>query len=578
MDAASDIKSRLAIEDVIGRYIQLKRAGRNFKGLSPFTNEKTASFVVSPDKNIWHDFSSGQGGDIFSFVMIMEGLDFRAALELLARQAGVDLERYRGQGGRPGTELKKKLVLALEQATRLYQACLKPHQTVLDYAVRERGLNQQTISLFRLGYAPGGQTLQRRLSQRGLDISVLEGAGLVSRYRGQPRDLFNQRLMIPLMDGQGQVIGFTGRLLGPGSGPKYLNTPSTLLYDKSRHIFGLHLAKAAIRQAGYAVIAEGNMDVISSHQAGVRQVVATAGTALTMPQLKTLGRLAPEVRLAYDNDRAGVAATERALPLAASANLRLSVVTLGGGKDPDEVIRRDPDAWRRAIDEAVYAPDWLIDTYRQQVDITTAEGKKRLSDEVLKLVARLPDEVEREHYLGRLAELLAVSRRALADKLQRQPAEQRPLKQVAIRPSLPPNQLLKLQGRLLALALMRPPLGHYLRGLHPQMMSGQPAAQLLGKLQEAGDALPPQLKKQLSDLPELGDYVKMLQLQFEELYAGVELSELRDEAARLRSRLISEYVRTQKHQLAQAMRSAGQSELPALLKKARQLDRILKSH
>jgi DNA primase len=309
MDAVEDIKSRLNIEDVISEYVQLKRAGRNFKGLSPFGAEKTPSFMVSPEKGIWHDFSSGKGGNMFSFVMEMEGLDFKGALELLARKAGVDLSQYRTGRSAETSQLKERLYDANEQAAKFYQVQFSKKQEALEYIFKQRKFSKDIALEFRLGYSPNnGTALYDYLNKQGFTEEEVGRAGLISRRYKGVGDMFRGRIMVPLQDAQGRVIGFTARLLDDEpNAPKYINTPQTLLYDKGRHIYGLHLAKEALRKAKYAVLVEGNLDVIAAHQAGTRQVVATAGTALTEMHLKGISRFTPDVRLAFDQDSAGQA-------------------------------------------------------------------------------------------------------------------------------------------------------------------------------------------------------------------------------------------------------------------------------
>ena len=339
MDAKEEIRSRLNIEDVIGEYVELKRAGRSYKGLSPFTGEKTPSFFVSPEKNIWHDFSSNKGGDVFAFVMEAEGMDFRQAMEFLARKAGVDLSEYQSAGARKRTTYKKRLLAANELAARYFQQSLLRSQQAIEYVFKQRGLSRQTIQNFQIGYAPdSGTALLAALEKRGFTKREINDAGLLNRYG---KDLFRGRMMIPLMDQGGQVIGFTGRIIGNvPNAPKYLNTPQTLLYDKGRHIFALSQAKEAIRKSGFVVMVEGNLDVVSSHQAGVAQTVATAGTSMTENHLKAVKRLTSDVRLCYDSDKAGVAATERAIELASHEGVELTIISLpDGAKDPDELIK-----------------------------------------------------------------------------------------------------------------------------------------------------------------------------------------------------------------------------------------------
>ena len=283
-DAKEEVRARLNIEDVIGEYVQLKRAGRNLKGLSPFTDERTPSFMVSPEKQIWHDFSSGKGGDIFTFVMLVEGMDFRQALEHLARKSGVDLSLFSGGDGRTAKR-RARAREALKLAANFYQQNLVKSSAALEYVVKKRRLNRQMIGDFIIGYAPDqGDVLTKALEKRGFSRRELADAGLVNRFGG---DLFRGRMMVALSDGSGEVVGFTGRIIRDDPrAPKYLNTPQTLLFDKSRHIFGLYQAKEAIRKSDAAVIVEGNLDVVSSHQAGVKNVVATAGTAMTLQHLE----------------------------------------------------------------------------------------------------------------------------------------------------------------------------------------------------------------------------------------------------------------------------------------------------
>ena len=291
MDAVSEVKSRLSIEDVVSEYVQLKRAGKNFKGLSPFTSERTPSFVVSPEKQIWHDFSSGRGGDMFTFVQEVEGLDFKGSLELLARKAGVDLSKFQTSGKSSGPD-KERLHQILEASAIFYHDRFKENNDAKSYILKKRGFTKETVLKFQIGYSPEApKDLTNHLLKSKFALNELQAAGVSVERRGTIGDMFRGRIMIPLHDSFGRVIGFTARILKEVEGaPKYINTPATPIYDKSRHIYGLHLAKKAIQQQEFSVMVEGNLDVIASHQAGVENVVATAGTALTEMQLKTVGQ------------------------------------------------------------------------------------------------------------------------------------------------------------------------------------------------------------------------------------------------------------------------------------------------
>lgn len=581
MDAVEDIKQRLAVEDVVGQYVQLKRSGRNFKGLSPFTNERTPSFMVSPDKQIWHDFSSGKGGDMFTLVMELEGVDFKGALELLARQAGVDLDQYRQQkGGSSRGKEKERLHELLELAARFYQVQFSKHRDALEYVLKKRAFSKDTALAWRIGYSPeSGSALVEYARQKGFSDWELKAAGLSAQRRSGVGDMFRGRIMVPLADPQGRVIGFTARLLKDDpDAPKYINTPATMLYDKSRHVFGLHFAKEAIRKHKYAVIAEGNLDVIASHQAGVRQVVATAGTALTEHQLKALGRFGPDVRLCFDADRAGINATERAIPIASKVGVNLSVITIAGGKDPDELIRQDADAWQKLIDKPQYAVDWLIERYLKELDTDSALGKRQFSDTVLGVVRGLADPVEQEHYIGRVSELIGVNRDVLQAKLQHDTEQPPRLKQRKTAPKTDTARAdtRKIEKHLLALTLYRPALRDALESIKPQMCAADDAKALLAFLHEHPGANPASEQPAAKEWKPLVEYAKMLSFVYEELYQGIEDAELRHEAAWLQTSLIERYVKNQKQRIAQELQTAEEPRATSLLEAAKKLDTLLK--
>lgn len=585
MDAVEDIKSRLSIEDVVGEYVQLKRSGRNFKGLSPFSSEKSPSFMVSPEKQIWHDFSSGKGGNMFSFVMEMEGLDFRQALELLARKAGVDLEQYRGSRGAGNAKQKERLYDALEQAAKFYQVQFSKAKIAYEYVLGKRQFSKETALEWRLGYSPtSGTALMEYLRTKNFTEDEMKQAGLVTqRYRGAG-DMFRGRMMIPLQDPQGRVIGFTARLLQDDpNAPKYINTPQTILYDKSRHVYGLHLAKDAIRRSSFVVLVEGNLDVIASHQAGVHQVVATAGTALTEPNLKALSRFTEDVRLSFDADKAGVAATERAIPIASKVGVSLGIITIPSGKDPDELIKQSADTWREVIGKHQYALDWLMERYQSLLDTTSAKGKKEFSDVLLPIVKKLQDSVEQDHYMVQLAKMLGVSRDALDQKLVKQPGRE----PAPVQKSVPtPAQLdrasveyQKTQDHMMALILLHPSLRPQANLLTDRMFTTEQGRYVFRFLQKypgfAGDTAKLTQGLQERQVQSLQDYAKIIALQHEELYGSVEAAELNYEITRLQARLIEQYIKHEKQNLAAHMASADDETLRQLLTQAKDLDVLL---
>lgn len=580
MDAVEEVKARLSIEDVISEYVPLKRAGRNWKGMSPFSNEKTPSFMVSPEKQIWHDFSSGKGGNMFSFVMEVEGLDFKGALELLARKAGVDLDQFRSLSQRRGPD-KKRLHAVLEAAARFYQVQFSQNKTALEYVLKKRGFSKETALEWRLGYSPNtGSALIDFLKSKNFTDDEIKQVGLSARgYRGGTQDMFHGRLMIPLQDPQGQVIGFTARLLADDpQAPKYINTPQTALYDKSRHVYGLHLAKESIRKSKFVVLVEGNLDVIASHQAGVRQVVATAGTALTEPHLKALSRFTGDIRLSFDADKAGLAATERAIPIASRTKVTLSIISIPSGKDPDELIKVDPKLWEQAIEKHQYALDWLMARYEKLLDIQSAVGKREFSDVMLPIVRGLSDDVERDHYLNSIAKTIDVSKEALDQKLAKTAVQGAAPRQRRVKVS--PMQLdkaaienQKTQDNFLCLMLMRPTLREFMDIVTEDMMYTTEGRELLAFLQSHPDFHGK--LEQAKGLQNLADYVKIQSLLYEELYQGLELNELHYEAARLQARLIAQFVNSKKQEIANQLETADEATTRRLLGQVKEYNQLL---
>jgi len=394
-------------------------------------------------------------------VMEVEGLDFRGALELLARKARVDLSQYDERAPRNLGQRKERILAMNQIALNYFQREMVKSDTALAY-ISGRRLTRETVMEWGIGYAPESPKLKQLLLDKKYSEPEMRGAGLIG---GRGGEMFRSRMMIPLRDGQGQVVGFTGRIVGEGE-PKYLNTPATILYDKGRQVFGLNFAKTAIREQDFAVIVEGNLDVISSHQAGVRNVVACAGTALTRDHLKALSRLSRNVRLCFDGDRAGVAATERAIALAEPLELKLSVVDWSNDchsgldpesseakmkilkhpetssglkvcqddikkmKDPDEIIAKfGADVWQEIVVKyTTPAVEWVIQKYAAREDLTTADGKKTLTSQALKLIRNLHDAVEIEFYLQQLSSLTGASLHVLEQKMYATSTDKKPRK------------------------------------------------------------------------------------------------------------------------------------------------------
>ena len=550
-DAKEEIRARLNLEDLVSEYVDLKRTGRSLKGLSPWTNERTPSFVVSQDKQIWHDFSSGKGGDIFGFIMEVEGLSFRESLEFLARKTGVELKNYDSKKSAENAKIKKRLYDISSSAANFFQHCLVRDIKALEYVFKNRRISKEIVAEFKIGYAPAGrQVLVDFLLNKGYSKKEINMAGLLNRFGG---DIFNDRMMIPLQDQNGETIGFTGRALKdePNS-PKYLNSPQTMLYDKSRHIFGLSQAKQSIRKNNYTVVVEGNMDVISSHQVGVKNVVATAGTAMTTDHLKAISRYSSDIRLCFDADVAGVNATERAIILAQSVGVDISIITLnqsqGAAKDPDELIQKSVDLWQKSIDNPLPAVDWVLGQYANKNDLSTAIGKRNFSTAGLKLVQNLSDPVEKEHYLDEISNKIGSSRQALLAKFIDEKPAPRPKKQAKIDKSAPNNFANEFgyEDDLLALALIFADSSQYIKNLDQNSLNSDEKNQILRVLQQ----------NQREELKKNENYVKILLLKADERYDGWKNKEVINEIKRLVQKVKIQNITKQKEDLQDQLKDA----------------------
>ncbi|MFT4532199.1 MAG: DNA primase [Candidatus Saccharimonadales bacterium] len=568
MDSANEVKSRLNIEDIVSEYVQLKRAGRNYKGLSPFTNENTPSFIVSPDKQIWHDFSSGKGGDVISFIEQVEGLDFKGSLELLARKAGVDLSKFQKNSSGTGGKQKERLFQAVEAAVSYYQVELTKNDAPLRYVREKRGYEKQTLIDFRFGYSPkGSANLATYLKGKGFTEQELTDSGLCVRRSSGLVDMFRNRLMITLTDPQGRPVGFTARQLdNDKNSPKYINTPSTILYDKGRQLFGFSMAKEQIRKSGYAVVVEGNLDVVASHQAGIKHVVASAGTALTSFHLKTLQRFTGDVRLAFDDDRAGQEAAERTIPLAQSLGIELSFIGIPEGKDPDELIKQDKEEWLRVVEKPVYMVDWLIERISSSVDLTTAPGKRQFTTKVFEIVKHIKDRVEQEHYLRIIADMTKTSTESINAKFNQGASKSNQVRlktpkiDKAVQSSQDSKQLVREQ-HYLSILVSVPDLRSKISIMPVEIFSEQSR-----NLLESSNSL--------QEVNNSDEYVKMLTLLFEETYQHTEHDELDYQIKQLARRLIEFYTRNKKTIILEKLENAEPAEEKKLLEQVNELEKL----
>ncbi len=425
-----EIKDRLDIVEVISGYIPAKKSGTNFKASCPFHNEKTASLMISPQKQIWHCFGCGEGGDIFGFVMRYENLEFREALQQLAQRAGVTLPERSPQAGQE-KKVSEDLVRISNFASKFYHKQLLanagPSAAGLKY-LHDRGLNDKTIENWEIGYAPDSfDALIKALQAKQVTSVNALAAGVVAKNdRGNIFDRFRDRITFPIHNFYGDVVGFSARVM-PGAKEdtaKYINSPETPIYSKSKILFGLFQAKAAIRKQDEAVVVEGQMDTISAHQAGFDNTVATSGTAMTEDHLRLIGRLTKNIKFCFDSDAAGITALRKAGELALSMGFRVKVIVidLAVAKDPDELILKAPGQWKRAVQDAVWFTDYYIETAEKQYTFGSLEQKQYLVEEVIPLLKYVTNPLEQGHYIRSMSERFAVTENELRAALKTSPA------------------------------------------------------------------------------------------------------------------------------------------------------------
>ncbi|MCX6765832.1 MAG: DNA primase [Candidatus Moranbacteria bacterium] len=421
-----EIKSRLNIIDFIGQYLRLQKAGANFRALCPFHREKTPSFMVSEEKQIWHCFGCGKGGDIFGFLMEMEALDFKEALKVLADKAGVQLKEYRPEIA--GS--KNKILEILELATKFYETQLwkgMGKDKILNY-LHERGLKDETIKEFRLGYAPlGWRNILKFLTERGYKIEDIAGTGLLVKKEENDKnsnatsyyDRFRDRIIFPISDALGKVVGFSARVSpgGDESQAKYVNTPETMVYHKSKILYGVDKAKKEIKEKNSAVLVEGNMDVIAASQAGIKNTVAVSGTALTGDQLDILKRYSENIIMLFDMDSAGEEAIARSSEICFQKGINARIVRLPEGKDAAELAKKDPQLFADSLKKSVSSMEYLLGKILARCDKTKAEGKKTIAKEALNLIRYFSSEIEKNHWIKKLARELEVEDKVLAGAL-----------------------------------------------------------------------------------------------------------------------------------------------------------------
>ena len=417
LDAVEKIKERLTIFDVVSPYVELQKAGKNYKGKSPFTNEKTPSFYVSPDRGMYYCFSSNQGGDIFTFIEKMEGVDFKGALKILADKAGIELVP---EDPKKRTERDTQYAL-IEEATKFFFTEGTSSKAVEEY-IKNRGVEGKTIHAWRIGFAPDAwRSLKEHLTAKGYKEGEILRAGLIKKTdeAKESYDVFRNRIMFPICDSSGRVVAFSGRTLDKDpETPKYVNSPETELFVKSDILFGYHIAKQSIRQYDFSLLVEGQFDLVLSHQAGYSNTVAVSGTALTPHHIELLQRLSSRAVLALDADRAGIAAMKRAADLMLRRGMDVKVARIEGGKDPADIVKEDPKRFKKMVGESVHVIEALLAILKKDAKDERAY-KLQVREEVIPLLGRMPNHIDREHFEGVIAQALLTTKDAIHFEVER---------------------------------------------------------------------------------------------------------------------------------------------------------------
>ncbi|HKL17291.1 MAG TPA: DNA primase [Patescibacteria group bacterium] len=584
-DPVEEIKSRLDIVDVISDYIDLRQAGENFKAICPFHEEKTPSFFVSPSKQIWHCFGCGKGSDIFGFVQEIEGIDFPEALRILAKRAGVKVnyndKEFKSQ--------KTALYNISNLATKFYHKILldsKGAKKARDY-LKNRGLNEKIISQFKLGYVPDKwDTILNFLKNKNYKIENIEKTGLIVKRKDKNGyyDRFRNRIMFPIFDLYGQSVGFTGRIMPDQESkkiPKYINTPETDIYNKSKVLFGLDKAKTAIKKKDKVILVEGNMDVLTAHQAGTKNTICTSGTALTKKQINIIKRFTENVDLAFDLDTAGQAATKRSIDLLLKESMNVSVLKLKHGKDPADMINKNIKDWEKATKNPLPIMEYYFNLAFKNRDLSSTEDKKKATKVFLPEIAKLGDPVEKGLWIKKLSDKLDLSEVYLRDALQSQkttPRKVRPKSQDNIQRTSPE----KIAENFLGLLLLYPQEGKaYLEKTILEMFLEDRVRQVIKILKNKFLKKDKQitlnsLKKSINN-KKLEKYIDGISFLGEKEFAEFDKERANKEFQQLYSCLKRKYLKNKMQELVQKLKQAEEQDNKEKINKLlEQINRLFK--
>ncbi len=576
-----EIKERLDIVQVISEYLPLKKVGANYRALCPFHSEKNPSFYVSPSRQIFKCFGCGKSGDIFKFIMEIEGVEFKDALQILAKKAGVEIKK---EPIEKRTE-RQRLYEIYELATKFFEKQLektKRGKQAKEYLLSRR-ISEDSIKKWRLGYAPNTwRGLSDFLVSKGYKRDEIIKAGLAvkkessfeqSKNSWDSYDRFRGRIMFPIFDLQDNVIGFGGRIFHPDSDqdssePKYLNTPNTLIYDKSRVLYGLNKAKMEIREKDEAVLVEGYTDVILSSQAGVRNVIATSGTALTLEQLKILSRYTKNLVFSFDMDVAGQSATKRGIDIAQLQGFNIKIISLPEGKDPADVAGDNPKQWQKRVEESKEIINFYFEQSFKAFDSKTVEGKKKISEILLPFISRIQNKIEQAHWVAELAKRFKIREDTIWDQLvkikntQEQIGEKE--ESSSDMPERKKSRRRQIEERLLMLLLKFP---QYFKKIKKAPTFSFPEGEMLFKTLQEGKKVPSELNQFISELE--------LQFEIEKEEGEINPEEIDFCLSQLQKISTQEEIKKIEEELKEAEATGNKEKISHLLKKLNRLLRFI---
>lgn len=561
MSQIEEVKSRLDIIEVLSGYIKLSKAGSNFKAVCPFHSEKSPSFMVSPSRQIWHCFGCGEGGDIFKFIMKIEGIEFGDALRQLADRAGVILKRED-----PQIRTERGLMMEIcKLATEHFRENLKKNSEVQEY-LKKRGLKKETIDEFKIGYSQDSwDDLLKYLMAKNFKLQDIEKAGLAIKNEKNTSsgtgyfDRFRGRIMFPIASSNGDVIAFGGRIFKEKEAreeAKYLNSPQTLIYDKSNVLYGFDGAKVAIRKNNFAVLVEGYMDLIMCHQAGVINAVAVSGIAMTREHLRILKRLTDNLCFSFDMDSAGNMATKRAIDMAMGEEFNVKVITVPSGKDPADFILEHPEGWKERVEKAQGFMDFYFDNVFSKNNSDTAQGKKDISKILLGQIKKLKNKIEQSHWISLLAQKIRVKPEVLEEEMARIVVDSySPLPDNAISKTVKDKKTKEelLGERIAACVLKEPNLKRCLDSLEIEPILVYNVGQLIRILKKAEEDIFDEIKKEADHLV---DYANQLLLSIE---AFEETKSMEDEINFCIKELKSQFIRQRLNEVSLKIQEAEES-------------------